>query len=224
MEEPCAPTQHAQVDLGGAAARANDKGETDEKLPKRPAFATGEINLSVPPLARILQVTATPRDKALEPGGETTVNVEVRDAAGRPVEGSELAVVVVDESVLALSNYKLEDPVAVFYAQREAGVGDYHLRKDVQLANPGNITTGQGGGAGGGGVASNEVLRVESGMFETRRIAGLSQAAPSPSARRARGISVVTKSGSNEKSDEEGGEPEAIRKAENFHAVAGLAP
>src|SRR2546423_2733492 len=83
---------------------------------------------------------------------------------------------------------------------------------------------GQGGGAGRGGVASDEVLRVESGMFETRRIAGLPQAAPSPSARRARGISVVTKSGTNEKSDEEGGEPEAIRMRENFNALAVFAP
>src|SRR2546423_6813178 len=159
MEEPCAPTQHAQVDLGGAAARANDKGETDEKLPKRPAFATGEINLSIPPLARRLQVTATPRDKALEPGGETTVAVEVKDAAGQPVQGSELAVVVVDESVLALSNYKLEDPVAVFYAQRGADVSDYHLRKDVQLVNPDNIK--MGGGVGGGGGGGRAAARAE---------------------------------------------------------------
>src|SRR5256714_9887038 len=179
MEEPCAPTQHAQVDLGGAAARANDKGETDEKLPKRPAFATGEINLSVPPLARILQVTATPRDKALEPGGETTVNVEVKDAAGRPVEGSELAVVIVDESVLALTNYKLEDPVAVFYAQRGADVSDYHLRKDVQLANPGEMKLERAGGGGGRALDS---LRAEFGI-NTGAMAQ-PQASPAASARR----------------------------------------
>src|SRR5688572_31268637 len=53
----------------------------------RSAFASGQLNLSVPPLARRLQVTATPRDKALEPGGETSVSVEVKDAAGRAVEG-----------------------------------------------------------------------------------------------------------------------------------------
>jgi uncharacterized protein YfaS (alpha-2-macroglobulin family) len=97
IEEGFTPNIHAQVDLVGAAARVDDKGATDEKLPKRPAFAKGELNLSVPPLARQLQVTATPRDKALEPGGETLVGVEVRDAAGRPVQGSEMAVVVVDE-------------------------------------------------------------------------------------------------------------------------------
>src|SRR5205085_3233956 len=65
IEEGFTPNVYAQVDLVGASARTNDKGEADEKLPKRPAFATGSLNLSVPPLARRLQVTATPRDKAL---------------------------------------------------------------------------------------------------------------------------------------------------------------
>src|SRR5215210_5169882 len=85
VEEGFTPNVHVQVDLVGASVRTDDKGEADEKLPKRPAFASGTINLSVPPLARKLQVTATPRDKALEPGGETTVSVEVKDAGGHPV-------------------------------------------------------------------------------------------------------------------------------------------
>ncbi|HZB44988.1 MAG TPA: MG2 domain-containing protein, partial [Pyrinomonadaceae bacterium] len=152
VEEGFTPNVYVQVDLVGAAARAGADGEADEKLPKRPAFASGAISLSVPPLARKLLVTATPRDKALEPGGETTVAVEVKDAAGRPVAGGELAVVVVDESVLALTGYKLDDPLAVFYAQRGADVADYHLRKDVQLADPGQlqVVEGRAGGAGGG--------------------------------------------------------------------------
>src|SRR2546423_7397626 len=43
---------------------------------------------------------------------------------------------------------------------------------------------------------------------------------------RGRGLrhSVITKSGTNEKSDEEGGEPEAIRMRENFNALAVFAP
>ncbi|HEX8118110.1 MAG TPA: MG2 domain-containing protein, partial [Pyrinomonadaceae bacterium] len=69
VEEAYTPNVYVQVDLVGAAARADDKGQTDEKLPKRPAFASGSISLSVPPLARKLRVTATPRDRALEPGG-----------------------------------------------------------------------------------------------------------------------------------------------------------
>ncbi|PYS77836.1 MAG: hypothetical protein DMF66_08465 [Acidobacteria bacterium] len=213
IEEAFTPNIHAQVDLVGAAARTNDKGETDEKLPKRPAFATGALNLSVPPLARRLQVTATPRDKALEPGGETTVAVEVRDAAGRPVQGSELAVVVVDESVLALTGYKLEDPVAVFYAQRGADVSDYHLRKDVQLAKPGDITIGEGRGAGGGGG-------IDAFTMSNAKAAAMPSAAPM--ARKARSVNgIVAQAEEDEVVRIEGGE---IRMRENFNALAVFAP
>ncbi|HEV2860236.1 MAG TPA: alpha-2-macroglobulin family protein [Pyrinomonadaceae bacterium] len=136
VEEAFTPNVYAQVDLVGAAPRVNAKGEADDKLQKRPAFASGSLNLTVPPAARKLRVTATPRDKALEPGAETTVGVEVKDAAGRPVQGGELAVVVVDESVLSLTGYKLEDPLSVFYALRGPDVSDHHLRREIMLRDP----------------------------------------------------------------------------------------
>lgn len=127
------PNIHVQVDLVGAAARTDDAGNVQTNLPKRPAFASGELNLMVPPLKRKLAMTVTPRDKALEPGGETTVDVTLHDAAGNPVAGGEVAVIVVDEAVLALSNYQLADPLATFYSLRGAEVSDYHLRQNVVL-------------------------------------------------------------------------------------------
>ncbi|MFN8001899.1 MAG: hypothetical protein U0X75_12880 [Acidobacteriota bacterium] len=45
----------------------------------------------------------------LEPGGQTTVAVEVRNAAGNPVSGSDVTLFVVDEAVLALTGYQLRD-------------------------------------------------------------------------------------------------------------------
>jgi uncharacterized protein YfaS (alpha-2-macroglobulin family) len=213
IEEGFTPNVYAQVDLVGASARTNDKGETDEKLPKRPAFATGSLNLSVPPLARRLQVTATPRDKALEPGGETTVNVEVKDAAGKPVQGSELAVVVVDESVLALTGYKLEDPVAVFYAQRGADVSDYHLRQSVQLAEPGTLAVEEERVGGGGGRAN-----------KMRSMAGTVGALPTPApqaamARREGNVDAVLAGAPAGEAEQQ-----AIRLRENFNALAVFAP
>jgi uncharacterized protein YfaS (alpha-2-macroglobulin family) len=219
IEEAFTPNVHVQVDLVGAAARTNGKGEVDEKLPKRPAYASGEINLSVPPLARKLQVTATPRDKALEPGGETTVNVEVKDANGRPVQGSELAVVVVDESVLALTGYKLEDPLAVFYAQRGADVNDYHLRQEVQLANPQTLPIN-----GRGMAEADKVEEVNGEMAVVTRSAVVAGAMPSPAPKAlpmaARGaIDNFTIDGAlNEE------QQQAIRLRENFNALAVFAP
>lgn len=141
IEEGYLPNIYVQVDLNGAAARTDEQGQVDEKLPKRPAFARGSLNLSIPPITRKLSVTATPRDTALEPGGETVVNVEVRDAANRPVRNSEIAVVVVDESVLALTGYKLDDPLAIFYAQRGAETNDYHSRSSLRLGNAADFGT-----------------------------------------------------------------------------------
>lgn len=130
------PNVHVQVDLVGAAPRLNRQGEVDTSLPPRPAFARGTLDLAVPAHARTLAVQATPRSTVLEPGGETTVDVLVTDAAGRPMSGAEVAVVVVDEAVLALTGYSLADPVAVFYRNRPPGVSDHHLRRWIFLADP----------------------------------------------------------------------------------------
>ena len=82
------------------------------------------MTFKVPPMLRTLAVTATPQAPALEPGGQTTLDVVVLDAAGKGVKGAEVAVWVVDESVLALTGYKTPDPLTLFYASR--GTGDGH--------------------------------------------------------------------------------------------------
>ncbi len=227
------PNIHLQVDLVGTAPRADDSGATDEKLPRRPAFAVGTLNLPVPPHERKLQVAATPREKAIEPGGETTVAVEVKDAAGRPVAGSELAVVVVDESVLALTGYRIEDPLAIFYAQRGADVSDYHLRKDVQLSNPQAVIrmmqqVSVGGGRGAANLMSvTESVEVTASGPATKREArprvarGVLNAERDDAPANAYAIDGLAR---DEKSAA-GAEPDAaIRLRENFNALAVFAP
>jgi uncharacterized protein YfaS (alpha-2-macroglobulin family) len=218
VEEGFTPNVHVQVDLVGASARTNDKGEADEKLPKRPAFASGTINLPVPPLARKLEVTATPRDKALEPGGETTVAVEVKDASGRPVAGGELAVVVVDESVLALSGYKLDDPLSIFYAERGADVSDYHLRKDVQLADPTKVSVEQERAAGTAGVAQ-ESVSVAGNLGGARK---MRSAMPVMKANGA--LDALEAPPPPPSATPVGEADEAIRLRENFNALAVFVP
>jgi uncharacterized protein YfaS (alpha-2-macroglobulin family) len=134
---------HVHVDLVGAAARTTDAGETDPKLPKRPAFAQGELNLEIPPRQRTLHLAVAPQAKALEPGGTTTIDVAVTDAGGKAVAESEVALVVVDEAVLALTGYAIPDPVATFYASREGGASDFHSRQYVLLAKPAEIELSQ---------------------------------------------------------------------------------
>ena len=165
LEEKYLPNIIAQVDLVGAAPRVPEStavvptavlsasrtqdGEagrsTDSQrdaggtIPKRPAFASGQINLQISTDSRKLTVAAEPAAKTVEPGGTTKINVEVKDNTGEPVANTEVAVVVVDESVLALTGYRLGNPLDVFYSLRGDGVSDYHLRKDILLGNDKDI-------------------------------------------------------------------------------------
>ena len=167
IDEGQVPDLFVHVDLVGQSARQNDAGEADARLPARPAFASGEVTLDVPPLQRTLAVAVEPGLATLEPGGQTDVTVKLTDAKGAPVAGGEVAIVVVDEAVLALTGYHLPDPIATFYAARSADVTDLRNRELVLLARPdlgaamnraleieeeknwhGNMRDGGGGGYG----------------------------------------------------------------------------
>ncbi|MEZ4677673.1 MAG: alpha-2-macroglobulin family protein [Caldilineaceae bacterium] len=52
---------------------------------------------------------------------------------------AELALVVVDEAVLALTNYQLLDPIATFYSQRSGDVMSHYARANIVLANPAEL-------------------------------------------------------------------------------------
>ena len=130
------PNLHVQVDLVGSTPRTDDQGEIIEDAPPRPAFAYGHLNLSIPPLGRTLDLEVDPRQIELEPGANTYLDVVVRDASGEPVADVELAVIVVDEAVLGLTNYNLSDPLSVFYSTRPSDYTSYYTRSSIVLTNP----------------------------------------------------------------------------------------
>lgn len=157
LEERFLPNLYVQVDLFGATKRVVFETELDDKLPKRPAFASGALNLDISTDSRKLNVTAEPIEKTLEPGGATSINVAVTDNNGKPAANTEVAVVAVDESVLALTNYKISNPLDAFYRQIESGTNDYYSRENILLASPedlgvdlGNMGFGRGFGSGSG--------------------------------------------------------------------------
>jgi hypothetical protein len=49
-----------------------------------------------------LELVVKPVDKFLEPGGETTVKIRVKDWNNKSIANAEVALLVVDESVLAV--------------------------------------------------------------------------------------------------------------------------
>lgn len=137
------PNLRVQVDVVGSQARLDENGDEDESLPRRPAYGSGGITLKVPPHDRRLSLTVAPESDRVSPAADTSVDVEVRDAAGKPVANAELAVVVVDEAILALSSYQMADPIETFYPQRPAGVREHHLRGMVSLADPSALRQNQ---------------------------------------------------------------------------------
>ncbi|MCH9683160.1 MAG: hypothetical protein K0V04_17125 [Deltaproteobacteria bacterium] len=171
IAEAMTPMISVQVDLVGTAPRRDDDGKADSSLPGRPGFARGVVTLKVPPRQRTLDLTLTPEVGEIEPGGSTTIDVRVRDAAGNPVANAEVALVVVDEAVLSLTGYTLADPLEVFYGWRDPDVRDHYLRSHVLLAQPEGLerTEGQGRGGGGFGLIGNEADMAEGDVDEMAR-------------------------------------------------------
>ncbi len=237
IKDAYTPNLHAHVSLVGAAARTDAQAQTDPQLPKRPAYASGELNLSVPPRARKLTVKAVPGATTLEPGGRTDVNVEVRAANGEPVANSDVAVVVVDESVLALTDYKLGDPLALIYSALADGTSEHHLRDMLTLADPAALTAkvppvppggavlagdgfftysrrsfGVGSSAGGGGRGSSVLMAMRTEVIASDMDATKVPMAFAKSASAARARPMATPA--------RGQSAPAIRARMNFDALA----
>ncbi len=157
LEERYLPNVHIKVDIVGTKQRKLYEDERDAKVPKRPAFASGKVNLNISTATRNLNVTAEPIEKTLEPGGETKINLDVKDSNGNAVANSEVAVVAVDEGVLALADYKISNPLESFYTQIAGAVTNYHSRDNIVLSYPDDIGVGFGSGSGSGdGSGSGE--------------------------------------------------------------------
>ena len=130
------PELRLRVDLVSTTGRIADDGTPVAGVPPRPAHASGQILLRVPPVQRTLDVRATPASAVVQPGVATSITVEVNDAGGEPVEGASVLLIAVDEAVLALSGYELIDPIDVFYRARTARLDAARSRGTIVLENP----------------------------------------------------------------------------------------
>jgi uncharacterized protein YfaS (alpha-2-macroglobulin family) len=225
------PNLYVQVDMVGQAARIDDKGKPDPSLPKRPAYAVGSINLPIPARSRTLAVKVAPRAAKVAPGEAAKIDVAVVDAAGKPVSGAEVAVIVVDEAILALAGHSFPDPIAVFYGPRDAGARDFYSRSYVKLARPDLAQVAAGGG--GEGLAVTESTTLADGNSRGRGRA-VTTRAPAPPARAGK-EAEQSKKGKGEQAylrfaanapgparPNQGAAPIAIRT--NFDPLAAFAP
>ncbi|MCK6548134.1 DUF6049 family protein [Myxococcota bacterium] len=209
IEEAWVPNVVVQVDVVGAAPRVDDEGNVVKDAPPRPAYASGAIELKIPAHARTLAVTAKPRAARLEPGGSTTIDVRVVDANKTPVAKAEVLVFVVDESVLALSSYRLKDPIEVFYSTRSADARDLHSRASLLLASlvdlPSDAPKPSPPGAMRNGRAREKRKAANDGDFEAQAV-------------------MMAPSEAKEMDGGGGGEAAPIAMRSNFDALALFAP
>ncbi len=150
IEDAHVPGLTLAVDLVGRAPRDLPGGAdtTDDassgSIAGRPAFAHGELRLSVPPRSRTLRVAAAPSSSSLRPGSSVSVTLTVSDATGAALPNAQIALIVVDESVLSLTGHRIESPIDSFYGERGPGVEDRLFRYPVQLADPATLMAALG--------------------------------------------------------------------------------
>jgi uncharacterized protein YfaS (alpha-2-macroglobulin family) len=112
-----------------------------------PDFRQGYLVLPVEPVEHSLNVSLTSDPVVIDPGGKTTMNLQVTDAQGNPVEG-EFSLSVVDLAVLALADPNSPEIVSAFYGEQPLGVStSLSLAASTQLRP--SMTEGIGGGGGG---------------------------------------------------------------------------
>lgn len=147
------PGVTASVEVVGTAPRSAT--ETDGSGTPRPAYATGDIALTVSAQARTLKVTAVPRATTVVPGGSTAVDVTVTDQSGLPVRDSEFELVVADEAVLAVGGYTLPDPIQAFYPDLRPLLETSYSRSTVLLTDPPPQSQSKTGSAAAGSSAAS---------------------------------------------------------------------
>ena len=161
ITDAAVPGLDVTIEVVGRTARTADDGTPIAGAPNRPAFATGSITLPVSTATRTLEVTAVPRAATLEPGGATALDVTVTGPDGTPVAGAELAVVVVDEAVLAVGGAELPDPIDVFYGPSFTYLFARYGRESVELPDPATLA-GEGTDESAGGAETTAAASEES--------------------------------------------------------------
>jgi hypothetical protein len=123
-----------------------ESGQVDKLV--RIGFAPFSTNLD----EQYLKVQVVPEQASIQPGAEETVQLNVKDAQGKPVQG-QFTVMVVNEAVLQLTNYRPPDLVKTVYAEQDISTRFADNRPNVvlePLASPIEKGWGFGGGLSSG--------------------------------------------------------------------------
>lgn len=95
-----------------------------------PAAAGGNVQLEISNASHRIDVGVELSAAEIAPKGTLEVELETKDANGKPVSAG-VALMVVDEGVLSLMNYATPDPLAFFIRKRNGGVWMHALHANV---------------------------------------------------------------------------------------------
>lgn len=152
LEEDYFPNLRLTVDAVGQEPRRFKDGRPLPGSPTRPMQARGSLNLEINKASRELKVEVKPRRPQATPGSMNHLEIGVWDASGRPVANAEVALLVVDESVLALVKGVFENPLEAFCGLRAAEVNHQGVRGWIELALASELPSESNITASGSGV------------------------------------------------------------------------
>lgn len=128
----------------------------------KPKCYIGYANIKVVPREKKLQVKVKSDKKQYKPGEETTIEINVTNFKGQPING-EATISVADRGVLNLVNYTLPNPLNFFYAPRSLAVTTFDVRQIIlgqrYIKEKGELIGGDGGIASMGMIVPRADIR-----------------------------------------------------------------
>jgi len=145
IEYPLSAEDVPNIYIGVTMLNLNESGQID--------FRQGYTVLRVSPKEQTLKVQASLQPERATPGGEVSMEIQVSDFAGKPVEG-EFSVAVVDKAIFALAQPNASPILQAFYGDQPLGV---RTGIDLAVAAWRMIQLPDGLGGGGGEMPINVV-------------------------------------------------------------------
>lgn len=152
IKDRYAPYVHATVTLLPKTADPNDVAD----------WKFGAVRLPVDMTHRRLDVTVDSDAPVYEPGQTATVNIHVTKG-GQPVANADIALAVVDEGILRMTNFHAADPMDSLYP----GVGLHYTIADSRFALSELLERQRVGGGGFENSASASVVNARKNFVKT---------------------------------------------------------